>query len=289
MKKIQDFLNESLLSGKLDKDMDSNLAAEQLKDAFKLDNKAVGDAVSVKVNGNAADIKITKLMDIEFRQKLSSACRKHKINTVNISGVRSLYLQDATNLTLNVKAESVLFGGYGRNKSVIKDCVLNCEKVRIEKDEMGKKSASNTTINAKTAKIDSATYNWSGCSVKAGKVIIPYIKFLPTDMNRYVKGLDFKKDFDYRKMKPTKKTNWSPEDLFGNVNIDSNIFVLSSATNDWLMKDLGANIKVDPKVCIYYMARFVKGGSKEFGGYELKFDKISDDRGTAVSAYIDKL
>ena len=290
MRSLQEYLIEGLLDKNLNKSLDDRLIIDNFEAAFVASNKWANKLVDISVNNDKISIKADGNMDIAFTQKMQTVCKKFKIKTIDISGVRNFHLENAAGLEFNIQAESVLFGGYWKTKSMIKDCTINCDRINIPEDGEGKKNATNVIINAKVANIAAEKKSWSGCVVNADKVIVPFIKFIPSLMNDYSKGkFDFAKDFDYNELRATKKTNWSPNDLFGRVDVDAKVIVLQNSVSDYLWDSLGLDANADPNKPIYYMTKFVKGGSKEFGGYELVFDRIPNDNNNTIDAYIGKL
>lgn len=289
MREISEYLKESILSD-IDTDIDNTILADQFKAEFIAVNKWSKYGCSFDISNNKVDIKLNcKDREIIFNQKLSTICRRFKINTVNISGIGSLHLENAKNLTFNVQ-ETVLLGGNWKKKSLIKDCTINCNKVIIAGDAENKKDVVNVTINTKFADIAPKTRKWTNCTVRAGVIIAPYIRLIPEDMNYYCKGkYDFREDFDYTNLKTTKKTGWSPEDLFSGINIDSDVIVLRDSVSNFLFRERGLVEPNSINKVLYYMTKFVKGGSGEFGGYELVFDSIPDDKYNTTFNYIDNL
>ena len=286
MKSLSEYLSDSLTDIRLDEALGDLKSAFEA--AFIATNKWASEA-NISASGSTIDIKVSQNTDVAFTQKMATVCKKFKVSTINVSGVRTFHLENATGIEFNVEAESVLFGGHWRTKSAIKDCVVNCDEVRIEEDEGGKKIASGTKINTKVALIAADSRTWSGVSVKADKVIVPFMKFTPSAMNDYNQGkFDFAKDFDYNALKPKKKSNWSPTDMFGSLSVDAKVIVLQNSVSDYLWSSLGLKLKADPSKPKYYMTKFVSGG-KDFGSYGIVFDQIPNDSNSTIDAYVDKL
>lgn len=297
MKCLQEYLKESILDADFDEIQSDNTCASIFEEEFLVKNKRVGKYAEFEVKKNVIDINIgqcdmiARNAGICFTQELSDLCKKCGIDTVNVKGAgefdligMKLEIENAQDLTFNIHPYRVRLGMANMiGRSSVKNCTINCEHIQIESN-MPHHEAPNTKINAKIAEID-PDVEWASCTVNAKVILVPYVEFTPDDLKRRCGcPYDFENDFDYNNLKPLKKTSWSPGNMFGKPKVNPKTIVFHRSASDSMWRNNG--LDVDPDRNGYYIVMFNKGGSGEFGGYELKFDRISDNTNSAINAYI---